>query len=196
MELQLIQSKIYTIRGYKVMIDFDLADMYGIETRVLKQAVRRNIDRFEGDDFMFELTDDEVQEFSRSQFVTLNRGRGSNVKYAPFAFTELDVAMLSSVLNSKTAIEINRGIMRAFVTVRQLMFNPPINRIAELQTEVRELKKYMDEVLTDQNDINEDTRTQLELINQTLAEMQVNNNTTMKPRRRIGFILDNEETTN
>ena len=196
MELQLIQSKIYTLRGYKVMIDFDLAEMYGIETRVLKQAVRRNIDRFEGDDFMFELTPDEVQEFSRSQFVTLNRGRGSNVKYAPFAFTELGVAMLSSVLNSKTAIEINRGIMRAFVTVRQLMLNPPINSAAELQTEIKELKKYMDEVLTDQNEINEDTRTQLELINQTLAEMQANNNATNKPRRRIGYILDNEETTN
>jgi hypothetical protein len=65
------------------MIDFDLADMYGIETRVLKQAVRRNIDRFEGDDFMFELTPDELHEFSRSQIVTLNRGRGSNLKYAP-----------------------------------------------------------------------------------------------------------------
>jgi len=99
MELQLIQNKIHTIRGYKVMIDFDLAEMYGIETRVLKQAVRRNIDRFEGDDFMFELTPDEVMEFSRSQFVTLNKGRGSNVKYAPFAFTELGVEMLSSVLN-------------------------------------------------------------------------------------------------
>ena len=86
--------------------------------------------------------------------------------------------------------------MRAFVTVRQLMFNPSINSVAELQTEVRELKKYMDEVLTDQNDINEDTRTQLELINQTLAEMQVNNNETNKPRRRIGCFLDNEETTN
>ena len=127
MELQLIQNKIYTIRGCKVMIDFDLAEMYGIETRVLKQAVRRNIDRFDGDDFMFELTPDEVQEFSRSQFVTLNRGRGSNLKYAPFAFTELGVAMLSSVLNSKTAIEINRGIMRAFVTVRQIMLNPPMS---------------------------------------------------------------------
>jgi len=102
MELQLIQNKIHTIRGYKVMIDFDLAEMYGIETRVLKQAVRRNIDRFEGDDFMFELTPDEVMEFSRSQFVTLKTGRGYNVKYAPFAFTELGVAMLSSVLNSKT----------------------------------------------------------------------------------------------
>lgn len=195
MELQLIQNKIYTIRGCKVMIDFDLAEMYGIETRVLKQAVRRNIDRFDGDDFMFELTPDEVQEFSRSQFVTLNRGRGSNLKYAPFAFTELGVAMLSSVLNSKTAIEINRGIMRAFVTVRQIMLNPPMNSVAELQTEIRELKKYMDEVLTDQNDINDDTRTQLELINQTLAEMQANNNATNKPRRQIGFISHNEETT-
>ena len=195
MELQLIQSRIYTIRGCKVMIDFDLAEMYGIETRVLKQAVRRNMDRFEGDDFMFELTPDEVQEFSRSQFVTLNRGRGSNLKYAPFAFTELGVAMLSSVLNSKTAIEINRGIMRAFVTVRQIMLNPPMNSVAELQTEIRELKKYMDEVLTDQNDINDDTRTQLELINQTLAEMQANNNAINKPRRQIGFISHNEETT-
>lgn len=81
MELQVIQSKIYTIRGYKVMIDSDLAEMYSIETRVLKQAVRRNIDRFEGDDYMFELTPDEVQHCSRSQFVTLNRGRGYNVKY-------------------------------------------------------------------------------------------------------------------
>ena len=195
MELQLIQNKIYTIRGCKVMIDFDLAEMYGIETRVLKQAVRRNIDRFDGDDFMFELTPDEVQEFSRSQFVTLNRGRGSNLKYAPFAFTELGVAMLSSVLNSKTAIEINRGIMRAFVTVRQIMLNPPMNSVAELQTEIRELKRYMDEVLTDQNDINDDTRTQLELINQTLAEMQANNNAINKPRRQIGFISHNEETT-
>ncbi len=188
MELQLIQSKIYTIRGYKVMIDFDLAEMYGIETRVLKQAVRRNIDRFNGDDFMFELTPDEVLEFSRSQFVTLNRGRGSNMKYAPFAFTELGVAMLSSVLNSKTAIEINRGIMRAFVTVRQIMLHPPMTSVVELQAEIRDLKKYMDEVLTDQNFINEDTRTQLELINQTLAEMQMNNKTSNKPRRQIGFI--------
>ena len=89
MELQLIQNKIYTIRGCKVMIDFDLAEMYGIETRVLKQAVRRNIDRFDGDDFMFELTPNEVQEFSRSQFVTLNNGRGSNFKYSADMETSL-----------------------------------------------------------------------------------------------------------
>ena len=112
--LQLIQSKIYEIRGQKVMLDFDLAEMYGVETKRLKEAVRRNIDRFEGDDFMFELTKKEITELSRTQFATLNKGRGSNIKYLPFAFTELGVAMLSSVLNSKPAIEINRGIMRAF----------------------------------------------------------------------------------
>ena len=114
--LQIIQSKIYEVRGQKVMLDFDLAELYGIETRVLKQAVRRNSARFEGEDFMFELTKEEI---SRSQIVILNKGRGSNIKYAPFAFTELGVAMLSSVLNSPTAIEINRCIMLAFVAMRQ-----------------------------------------------------------------------------
>lgn len=88
------------------MLDFDLAEMYGIETRVLKQAVRRNPKRFERNDFMFELTKEEL---SRAQFVTLNKGRGNNFKYMPFAFTELGVAMLSSVLNSDIAIEINRN---------------------------------------------------------------------------------------
>ena len=115
MELQAIQNKIYEIRGQKVMLDFDLAEMYGTETAQLKRAVRRNIERFEGDDFMFELTKEEL---SRCQFGILNKGRGSNFKYKPFAFTELGVAMLSSVLNSKTAIEINRNIMRAFVAIR------------------------------------------------------------------------------
>ena len=110
MELQTIQNKIHEIRGQKVMLDFDLAEMYGIETRVLKQAVRRNPKRFEGNDFMFELTKEEL---SRSQFVTLNKGRGNNFKYMPFAFTELGVAMLSSVLNSDIAIEIHsRNIQR------------------------------------------------------------------------------------
>ncbi|MDR0620137.1 MAG: ORF6N domain-containing protein, partial [Bacteroidales bacterium] len=119
MELQVIQNKIYEIRGRKVMLDRDLAEIYGIETKRLKEAVRRNIERFEGDDFMFQLSDTEIIEHSRSQIATLNEGRGYNIKYPPFAFTELGVAMLSSVLNSKTAIEINRGIMRAFVTLRQ-----------------------------------------------------------------------------
>ena len=184
MELQVIQSKIYEIRGQKVMLDFDLAEMYGTETRVLKQAVRRNMKRFEGEDFMFELTKDEL---SRSQIVILNKGRGSNLKYSPFAFTELGVAMLSSVLNSDTAIEINRGIMRAFVAVRHVLTNPSANPVHELQNEMKELKAYIEEVFADYNDINDDTRMQLELINQTLAELQTQKILDNKPRNPIGF---------
>ena len=164
------------------MLDFDLAEMYGIENRVLKQAVRRNLKRFEGEDFMFELTRDEL---SRSQIVTLNKGA---TRYMPFAFTELGVAMLSSVLNSDTAIGINRGIMRAFVAVRQLLLNPPTDPVYELQNEVKELKEYIEEVLADYNDINDDTRTQLELINQTLAELQAQKALADKPRNPIGFV--------
>ena len=183
--LQIIQSKIYEIRGQKVMLDFDLAELYSIETRVLKQAVRRNSARFEGEDFMFELTKEEI---SRSQFVILNKGRGANIKYAPFAFTELGVAMLSSVLNSPTAIEINRGIMRVFFAMRQLIHTSPVDNIGELKNELKELKEYIEDVFTDQNDINEDTRMQLELINQTLAELQTKDRG-FKERKRIGYKL-------
>jgi hypothetical protein len=185
MELELIQSKIYEIRGYKVILDFDLAIMYGTETGQLKRAVRRNLERFEGDDFMFELTKEEL---SRCQFGTLNKGRGSNFKYLPFAFTELGVAMISSVLNSPTAIEINRGIMRAFVSIRQLVLTPPSDRVTELQNELKELKAYIEGVFTDYNDINEDTRIQLELINQSLAELQAKKQIDDKTRPKIGYI--------
>ena len=184
MEIAIIQSKIYEIRGRKVMLNFDLAGMYGIETAQLKRAVRRNIERFEGEDFMFEVTRDEL---SRCQIGILNKGRGSNIKYLPFAFTELGVAMLSSVLNSDTAIEINRGIMRAFVAMRQLILYSPVNEVKELQNEMKELKQYIEDVFTDYNDINEDTRMQLELINETLAELQVKNRELNKPRNPIGY---------
>lgn len=167
------------------MLDFDLAEMYGTETGQLKRAVRRNIERFEGEDFMFELTKEEL---SRCQIGILNKGRGSNFKYMPFAFTELGVAMLSSVLNSKTAIEINRGIMRAFVAIRQMLANPPVDRIGNIEKEVKELKEYIEEVFADYNDINDDTRMQLELINQTLAELQAQKKMENKPRNPIGFI--------
>jgi phage regulator Rha-like protein len=166
------------------MLDFDLAEMYGVETSQLKRSVRRNIERFEGDDFMFEVTREEL---SRCQIGTLNKSRGSNIKYLPFAFTELGVSMLSSVLNSKTAIGINRNIMRAFVALRKLILAPPIDRGAELQKEIESLKEYIEEVFTDYNDINEDTQMQLELINQTLAELQANKNPVGIPRKPIGF---------
>ncbi len=191
-QIELIQSKIYEIRGQKVMLDRDLAQMYGVETSQLKRAVRRNIERFEGNDFMFELTKEEA---SRCQFVTLNvGGRGSNIKYLPFAFTELGVAMLSSVLRSSTAIEINRSIMRAFVAVRHLVAtSTPTNQISELKTELNSLKEYIEEVFTDYNDINDDTRMQLELINETLAKLQSGKNALGKPRRMIGYNRGEEE---
>lgn len=178
-----IENKIYEIRGVKVMLDFDLAEMYGIETGQLKRSVRRNIERFEGEDFMFELTKDEV---SRCQFGTLNKtGRGGNLKYLPFAFTELGVAMLSSVLRSPTAIEINRRIMRVFTAMRQLI-------IVAKQSEdkIEELRRYIDEIFSDQNDINEDTRMQIELINEAIAELQVKKSF---PRNPIGCTVNWKE---
>lgn len=167
------------------MLDRDLAEMYGVETRRLNEQIKRNIKRFP-DDFMFQLRKEEFENLM-SQFATSSWG---GTRKLPYAFTELGVAMLSSVLNSDTAIEINMGIMRAFVAVRRLLTNPPVERMAELQAEFKEFKMYMDEVLTDQNDINEDTRVQLELINQTLAELQTDKQLTDKPYRRIGFHRD------
>ena len=108
----------------------------------------------------------------------------------PYAFTELGVAMLSSVLNSKTAIQLNMGIMRAFVAIRQQLASNPTNRISELQSEMKELKAYIEDVFTDYNDINEDTRMQMELINQTLAELHTERKIISKPRKKIGFITE------
>lgn len=184
-QLEVIQSKIYDIRGQKVMIDRDLAEMYGVETRALNQAVKRNIDRFPMD-FMFQLTDEET-EIWKSQIVMSNSIK-MGVRRNPYAFTELGVAMLSSVLNSKTAIQINMGIMRAFVAARQLIAIPRIDRVGQLENQVEELKGYIEEVFADYNDINDDTRTQLELINQTLAELQAQKALADKPRNPIGFV--------
>lgn len=170
------------------MLDADLAELYQIETRVLNQAVKRNIKRFPSD-FMFQLSKDEWTNL-RSQFVTSSWG---GTRKLPFAFTEQGVAMLSSILNSDTAIEVNIAIMRTFVAVRQMVSNTtfttsPAERIEKLEHDVQELKEYMEEVFTDQNDINEDTRTQLELINQALAELQAAKQRSEKPRNPIGFI--------
>lgn len=114
MELQIIQSKIYEIRGMRVLLDFDLAEMYLVETKNLKRAVRRNIERFP-EDFMFELTESENEDL-RCQNCTSSWG-GS--RYPPFAFSKQGVAQLSSVLNSPLAIQVNISIIRAYVTLRQ-----------------------------------------------------------------------------
>jgi hypothetical protein len=113
-----IASRIYFVRGQKVMLDRDLAELYGVQTKVLKQAVRRNINRFPFD-FMFELTKEELEDW-RSQFVTSNSDR-MGLRYKPMAFTEQGVAMLSSVLKSKRATEVNIAIMRALVKLREMM---------------------------------------------------------------------------
>lgn len=199
-EIDQIQQMIYEIRGQKVMIDSDLAAMYGVETKRLKEAVRRNIKRFEGDDFMFILTKDEAEQIrSRTQIATLNMagkmlpqsqtlslntGRGSNLKYLPFAFTELGVAMLSSVLHSETAIDINRKIMRAFVELRRFVGMVSMDYV-ELKKEITEVRNYIEEILADQNDINEEHSAQLEAISLALVELQ--SNRPQKERRRIGF---------
>lgn len=114
----LIETRIFLIRGQKVLLDSDLALLYGVETRALNQAVRRNLERFPGD-FMFQLTREE-EEGLRSQIVTSNEGRGGR-RYLPYAFTEQGIAMLSSVLKSKRSIEVNIAIMRTFVRLRQLL---------------------------------------------------------------------------
>lgn len=113
-----ITNRIYLIRGQRIMLDRDLAELYGVETKRLKEQVRRNISRFP-EDFMFILTNQEVRNL-RSQIATLE-GKGKHSKYLPMAFTEQGVAMLSSVLNSKRAIEVNITIMRAFVKMRELL---------------------------------------------------------------------------
>ncbi len=182
-EVDIVRSKIYEIRGQKVMLDRDLAAMYGVETRALNQAVKRNAERFP-EDFMFQLTAEEWENL-KSQFVTSSWG---GARKMPYAFTELGVAMLSSVLTSKIAVQVNMGIMRAFVSVRQALSQPKPSELAQLQSEVRELKEYVNDILTDQNDINEETRMQLEMINESLAELQAEKRLLLSaPRRRVGF---------
>nr|WP_300601574.1 ORF6N domain-containing protein [Niabella sp.] len=147
MQLTVIQQKIYEIRDQRVMIDYDLADLYQVETKRLKEAVRRNRNRFP-DDFMFELTKEEYDAL-RSQIATLKHAivaedelvvskRGRHSKYSPFAFTEHGVAMLASVLNSEKAIEMNIAIVRAFIALRQLTLlrNNFLEQLQQLRIEL------------------------------------------------------------
>lgn len=181
-QLQYIQSKIYEIRNQKVMLDKDLAELYQVEVRVLNQAVKRNIKRFPPD-FMFQLTIEEWNNL-KSQIVTSSWGGSRKL---PYAFTEQGLAMLSGILNSDIAICVNINIMRAFVAIRQMISSPERNYIASLAQEINSLKEYINDILADQNDINEETTLQLDLINQTLAELQVQKRIAEKPRKPIGF---------
>jgi len=166
MELDVIQNMIFEIRGQRVMLDFHLAELYEVETKVLKQAVRRNIDRFPKD-FMFEISMEEYRKL-RSQFVTLD---WLSVKYAPFAFTEQGVAMLSSVLRSNRAIKVNIEIMRAFVVMRKLSMN-----YAELENRIDALEEKYDDQFSE--------------VFQALRFLIEPPKT---ERRKIGYITDNEK---
>lgn len=167
MNLQVIQNKIYTIRNQKVMFDFDLAELYQVETRVLKQAVRRNLTRFPSD-FMFGITRDEYNSL-RSQIVTLNEnGRGKHSKYLPFVFTEQGIAMLSSVLKSDVAIDINISIIRVFVQLRLLALtnNELSDKINELENKYNKQFKDVYEALNylvqkDKKEIDQSNRKQI-----------------------------------
>lgn len=167
MEIQVIQNKIHQIRGQRVMLDFDLAEMYEVETRVLKQAIRRNIDRFPFD-FMFQLTKDEWV-----KLITICDNLPENLKYSPntpFAFTEQGVSMLSSVLRSKIALQININIIRAFVLMRQHLSN------------YKELKEKIEKIETEMNvkfqDIYQAINYLLQKDHQEIEQ---------KERKRIGF---------
>lgn len=157
-ELEEIRTKIYEIRGVQVMLDRDLAELYGVQTRDLNKAVKRNIERFP-DDFMFQLTKEEMSNLM-FHFGTSSWG---GTRKQPFAFTEQGVAMLSGVLRSTTAIQVNIRIMRAFVAIRRYLATPNCGH-CQLEGEVKRLAAYIEEILADQNEINEDTRNALAVL--------------------------------
>ena len=188
-----IQNIIYDIRGVKVMLDYDLATMYEVEVAQLKRQVRRNLDHFPKD-FMFELTTEELTAL-RCQNGILKTGRGQHSKYLPFAFTEEGVAMLSGLLRSKIAIQVNINIMRAFVAVRQAVAAMQSSelRYEQLSHKVDQLNAYVEDILHDQNDINghqeqfnNELALQIEIINDALDQLREKKNT---PGNPIGFKL-------
>ena len=167
---EVVRSKIYVIRGVNVMLDRDLAELYGVETKYLKRQVKRNIIRFP-EDFMFELTNQEFNEW-RSQFVTSNEDR-MGLRYAPYAFTEDGVAQLSTVLNSERAIKVNLQIIRMFSKLRRLTLTHKdiLHKLEELE----------------RNDIEHDKK--IELIFEYLKQLEAAKQQELeqKNRKRIGF---------
>lgn len=225
-EVEAIKHHIYEVRGLRVMLDRDLAELYGVETKVLNQAVKRNIERFP-EDFMFQLdrkdvfflksqqvsaneynadlrsqfvtsstenTDTDNKTHSRSQIATSNWGGG---RYLPYAFTELGIAMLSSVLRSETATQVNINIMRAFVAIRHAVsaWQGVNMKVEQLSHKVDQLNNYVEEILHDQNDINRmqdetnnEIALQIEAINNALDQLREKSST---PRKRIGYKTEN-----
>ena len=186
-----IESLIYEIRGHKVMLDRDLAKLYGVETKVLNQAVKRNIKRFP-EDFMFQLTNEECL---RSQFVTLKNKQGQHLKYMPYVFTEQGVAMLSSVLRSDTAIEINIRIMRAFVSIRNHIYtvNQFSSELEAIKSKLELLERNDEDNLEAINDLSEDMRKEIDTIYQAIAALSVKEQSDSSTRPKIGFKTQNDK---
>ncbi len=203
MKLSIIQSKIYEIRGCKVMLDFDLAEMYQVETRTLNQSVKRNMKRFPSD-FMFQLEKEEwgklksqivmssQNDSNSSQTVMSSNRKHRGDKYLPYAFTEQGVAMLSGLLNSDIAIEVNINIMRAFVTVRNYLLQHAATskEIENLWQHVKALEEQSEENLRAINDLNEDNQNAFDEIYIALAELAKKQKaiTEPKPRNPVGYI--------
>ena len=205
-----MKSKSYYIRGQKVMLDFELAEIYGYETRAFNQQVKRNNEKFD-DDFMFQLTDDEVDELSRSQNVTLNRGtgRGSNIKYKPYVFTEQGIYMLMTVLRGELAVKQSKALIRMFkqmkdfivenqdfITSKELLqiavqTNQNTKDIATINNKIstlatkEDLKKVMD------NFIDPDTYKHFLLMNGDKIEADVAYTKIYKSAKKSIFVIDN-----
>jgi len=181
--LEPIKQKIYEIRGRRVMLDSDLAELYAVETRTLNQAVKRNVERFPGD-FMFQLTKEEWDSLkSRNEYaialtsqnvILKKNGRGQHSKYLPFAFTREGIAMLSGLLRSEVAVQANINIMRAFFQMQEalLIVSNTQLQLEQIRAEIKQLRTDMNDTLADQNDINELTRAQLDAISDALTELQ------------------------
>ena len=192
-ELQNIQNLIYEIRGVKVMLDKDLADLYHVTTGNLNKVVKRNQKRFPLD-FMFQLNQEEFQKLKENLIFQNGISNWGGTRKLPYAFTEQGLAMLSGLLNSDIAINVNINIMRAFVQMRQALItiNNAQLQLEQIRSEVKQLRIDMDETLHDQNDINESTRAQLDAISTALAELQAKPSET-KTRKPIGFIQPEDD---
>ncbi|MBO4917556.1 MAG: ORF6N domain-containing protein [Bacteroidales bacterium] len=184
-ELILVQNLIHEIRGKKVMLDFDLARLYQVETKALNQAVKRNLKRFPPD-FMFKLTAEEVRD-NRSQIVTAS---SRNTSAPPFAFTEQGVAMLSGLLHSDVAIAANIAIMRAFVQVREYLLaaSSVSSELKELRAKVDLLEMQREEDLEALNDLSEDVRQDIDNLYLAIADLSSKiEEKKNEPRPHIGF---------
>lgn len=178
------------LRGQRVMLDRDLAELYHVKTGNLNKAVKRNMRRFPPD-FMFQLDKEEFVKLKNDLIFQNGTSSWGGTRKLPFAFTEQGLAMLSGILNSDIAIDVNISIMRAFVALRRMAATLPntTSDVTQLRKDFEELKLDIEDILRDQNEINEDTRLQLDAISTALAALQ-SKGPKQKPRRKIGFIQE------